>query len=150
MSRRRRPRPGPELGSLYPTLDLHGETGDSARRRAEGWLRRQRDAGERHVRIITGRGNRSVGPPVLRVEIEQLLRELSGELVARTSWEGGGGAVRVELRPAAIEPTRPRVRPSRVDPALRLAAEEALAELGITPTPELVEAELRRRVKGEE
>ena len=81
--------------------------------------------------------------------MEQLLRELSGELVARSVWEGGGGAVRVELRPAPIDPSRPRIRLSRVDPALRLAAEEALAELGITPTPELVEAELRRRGKNE-
>jgi hypothetical protein len=150
MSRRRRPRPTPDLGALHPTLDLHGETGDSARRKAEAWLRRQREAGERHVRLITGRGNRSVGPPVLRAEIEHLLRDLRGELVAGSAWEGGGGAIRVELRPAPIDSAPPRIRPTRIDPALRRAAEEALAELGITPTPELVEAELRRMAKGEE
>ena len=145
MTRRRRPRPPPDLGSLYPTLDLHGETADSARRKAEAWLRTQRAAGERHVRLITGRGNRSAGPPVLRVEIEHLLRDLAGDLVTRSALEAGGGAIRVELRPAAVPASRraPGHAP-RTDPALRRAAEEALAELGIDPTPELVEAELRR------
>jgi hypothetical protein len=144
MPRRRRPRPPPDLGALYPTLDLHGETADSARRKAEAWLRRQREAGERHVRLITGRGNRSVGPPVLRAEVETLLRELAGELVARSAVETGGGALRVELRPPSPLPARPAAPPVRADPALRRAAEEALAELGVHPTPELVEAELRR------
>jgi hypothetical protein len=145
MPRRRRPRPPPDLGSLYPTLDLHGETADSARRKAHAWLRTQSAAGERHVRLITGRGNRSSGPPVLRGEIEHLLRDLAGDLVTRSAIEAGGGAIRVELRPPAVPPTRRAPDPStRVDPALRRAAEEALAELGIDPTPELVEAELRR------
>jgi hypothetical protein len=145
MARRRRSRPPPDLGSLYPTLDLHGETADSARRRAESWLRAQGAAGERHVRLITGRGNRSAGPPVLRGEIEHLLQDLAGEVVTRSAIEAGGGAIRVELRPPAIvRSPRPSDPPTRADPALRRAAEEALAELGIDPTPELVEAELRR------
>ena len=147
MPPRRRPsRPPPDLGALYPTLDLHGETADSARRRAEAWLRRQRDAGERHVRLITGRGNRSVGPPVLRGEIERLLGDLAGELVVRRSIEPGGGAIRVELRAPATPPRRerPAPEPSGIDPAIRREAEEALAVLGVDATPVLVEAEIRR------
>ena len=151
MPRRRRPGGGrgpgdSERGSLYPTLDLHGETADSARRRAERWLREQRDGGERHVRLITGRGKHSAGPPVLRGEIERLLRELTGKLVSRIEIELGGGAIRVDLRSPAVAPsTRPRpTSPGSADPALRRAAEEALAELGIQPTPELIDAEIRR------
>ena len=145
MPRRRRPRPPPDLGALYPTLDLHGETADSARRKAEAWLRTQRAAGERHVRLITGRGNRSLGPPVLRGEIERLLRDLAAELVTRSTVEAAGGAIRVELRPPALPArSRPAAAGTGADPALRRAAEEALAELGIEATPELVEAELRR------
>src|SRR5690606_12314960 len=76
-----------ERGALYPTLDLHGETAEGARRRAESWLRRQREEGERLVRLITGRGRHSVGGPVLREEIAHLLRGLQGELVGRVEEE---------------------------------------------------------------
>lgn len=149
MSRRKRPAGGPRRpaeggGALYSTLDLHGETADSARRMTEAWLRRQRDEGERLVRVITGRGRHSVGAPVLREEIGHLLRGLTGGLVVRVQEESGGGAFRVELRsPAAVPPRAPPPAP-KASPALRREAEEALAELGIAPTPELLDAEIRR------
>lgn len=151
MSRRRRRSGGrggggqrPSWDPVYPTLDLHGETAESARRRAESWLQEQRGGGERLVRLVTGRGRHSVGPPVLPAEIEDLLRSLRGAAVERFEMERGGGAFRVELR----RPDRPR-RP-RPDPSppggdeLRRRAEERLAELGISPHPSLVEAEMRR------
>lgn len=150
MAGRRRSSPGrrsapPDRGALYPTLDLHGETAADARRRASLWLREQRDAGERMVRIITGRGRHSVGPPVLGAEIEDLLRDLTGELVARMEREAGGGALRVMLRAPASPPvTRPRPEVISADPALRREAEEALAALGVAPTPELINSEIRR------
>jgi hypothetical protein len=150
MPPRRRPRRGrpaeSDRGALYPTLDLHGETAESARRLAERWLRDQRDSGERHVRLITGWGKHSPGPPVLRGEIENLLRELTGELVSSIELEGGGGAIRVELRRPQSAPSirsRPKEAPS-TDHTLRRAAEEALAELGIDPNPDLLNAEIRR------
>ena len=153
--RRRRPsrRPThPPRESIYPTLDLHGETGDSARLRADRWLRAQQAAGERVVRIVTGRGLHSVGPPVLPTEIGHLLDTLKGTLVAGHETEPGGGSIRVALRSAAapVASPQPKLRAGPVDPRLWREAEESLAELGVHPTPALVEAEVERirRVRG--
>lgn len=145
---RRRPPPRPS-DSWDPTLDLHGQTAAEARRLTERWLRQRRAEGEVLVRVITGRGLHSVGPPVLRGEIEELLRHLTGTLVQAFNVEPGGGSYRIELVRGAGR-ARPRPRPATppVDPALRRAAEEALVELGITPTPALVEAEIRRMLGG--
>jgi hypothetical protein len=136
---------------LYPTLDLHGATADEARPRTARWLAEQQATGARTVRVITGKGLHSVGPPVLRGEIEALLGTLRGSLVASYTTESGGGAFRIELR----RPKAPRAAPNRLRPPvhrtasgpdaeLRRRAEEALWELGVSPTPELIEAEMRR------
>jgi hypothetical protein len=136
-------------GSLHPLLDLHGLTGDEAVIRAESWLRSQRARGERTAVVVTGRGNRSPAGPVLRGEIEHLLIRLRGDLVHDWGPAEGGGAVIVQLsaekppRRSAAE-LRAAERLSNVDPRLRARAEEALWELGITPTPALVDAEIRR------
>jgi hypothetical protein len=137
---------------LYPTLDLHGETADGARAKAERWLREQQAAGVDTVRIVTGRGLHSVGPPVLPGEMADLVDRLRGTVVARAEREHGGGAFRIELR-------RPRAAkrvgktssaldaPAKfapVDRELRRRAEESLSELGVVATPELVAAEMRR------
>jgi hypothetical protein len=149
MPRDRRPRE-PAWGSLHPLLDLHGLTADEAARRTETWLRSQQSRGERLVVVVTGRGNRSRSGPVLRGEIEHLLTRLSeAELV--TAWEptDGGGAVRVTLlaarsAPRTLADRRTAQSLQSADPRLRQRAEEALWELGITPTPALVAAEIRR------
>ncbi|MDQ3557207.1 MAG: Smr/MutS family protein, partial [Gemmatimonadota bacterium] len=73
---RRKPRrrsPGdppaaPERPAI-PTLDLHGETAEAALRRTRAWLESQRGPGSRSVRVVTGRGAHSAGPPVLRGEV---------------------------------------------------------------------------------
>lgn len=145
---RRKPRE-PAWGSVYPLLDLHGLTGDEAVRRATVWLRSQRDRGERTVVVVTGRGNRSTGVPVLRAEVEHLLDRLRGELVVRWDPTEGGGAFRVQLAPpaparGALQDRRTAERLAAAEPALRARAEEALWELGITPTPALIDAEIRR------
>lgn len=157
MARRRRRTPPPDArpplpwDELCPTLDLHGETAESARRLTERWLREHRADGIRLVRVVTGRGRRSLGPPVLRGEVEDLLRALRGDVVAKFTSDSGGGAYRVELRrPAAAGPAsrRPPPPPIPPDPALRRRAEESLLDLGIDPTPALVEAEMRRIREG--
>lgn len=155
MSRRRRKPPHSASlpwDTLYPTLDLHGDTADEARRRAERWLAEQQALGVRTVRIITGKGLHSVGPPVLSGEIGALLRSLRGTRVAQFATEPGGGVFRIELRrsptvhrPDGSRPQRAQPPPSPpADAALRRQAEEALWELGVQPTPELIAAELRR------
>lgn len=147
MARPRRPRDAPDpRGTVYPLLDLHGHTGGQARVRAESWLRARAADGERTVVIVTGRGNRSTGLPVLRGEVEHLLGALAGEVVARWETVGGGGGFRVQLRPApaAPAPGDDAALLRGVPPDLRRRAEEALIELGITPTPALLRAEIRR------
>jgi len=155
MARRRRPRESDDQGrgSVYPTLDLHGLTGDEARATAERWLRARQGGGERTVVLVTGRGNRSTGGPVLLGEIEHLLEGLTGPLVEAFDLIAGGGGFRVTLRrqSAFIRPRDPAAAGLReVDPSLRRRAEEALWELGITPTPALIRAEVRRLVEEED
>lgn len=104
------------------------------------------------MRVITGKGLHSVGPPVLRVEVERLLVSLRGAVVASFAVEPGGGSFRIELRRPSD--TRPAPLPATGGPAtealsgadtlLRRRAEEILWELGISPTPPLIEAEVRR------
>lgn len=140
--RKRRPRPRPE--SHLPELDLHGETADTARRRAERWLRERRAEGERTVVVITGRGLHSMGPPVLPGEIEAVLGELRGTTVRTWERRIDGGAFRIHLIPPE-RPAGPR-RPVavRLPPDLRARAEASLRDLGIEPTPALLAAEAKR------
>jgi hypothetical protein len=148
MAHRRRSRdPQTPRGTVYPLLDLHGHTGAEARLRAESWLRARAADGERTVVVVTGRGNRSQGLPVLRGEIEHLLAGLAGDVVARWEHTDGGGGFRVQLRPAPPGPSPSADAATLlrgIPPALLRRAEEALHDLGITPTPALLRAEARR------
>jgi hypothetical protein len=155
----RRPRHGPpssaEWGRVYPVLDLHGLTGDEAYRRTERWLRDRQEEGIRRVVVVTGRGLRSAGLPVLRAEVEHLLAGLRGTVVAGWEITHAGGSFRVELRRPPPSPSRgaPAASPllRQASPELRRRAEEALWELGVEPTPALLEAEIRRlRAQGGE
>lgn len=107
-------------------------------------MRAERERGERWVRLITGRGVHSAGPAVLREEIGRLLEELRGEVVRRVEVESGGGAMRVELASPRQPPPRPPPPVPSASAEIRRMAEEALAELGVTPTAELLAAEIRR------
>lgn len=147
MTRRKRP-PSPR-GSLHPLLDLHGHTGEEARRLAARWLRDRQAAGERTVVVVTGRGNRSAGPPVLRAEIEHLLAGLAGSLVEGFEPVQGGGGFQVTLRPPhAPAPSTDSAPLTGVDAELLRRAQEALWELGVAPTPALLRAEIRRLRRG--
>lgn len=158
MPPRKRPR-GPGVsreawGSVHPFLDLHGETGEGARRRTEAWLRDRYAERVRTVVVVTGRGLHSRGLPVLRGEVEDVLRSLKGTVVAGWTGVEGGGAFRVELRrPPSPPPGPPPARRGTPrDPELLRLAHEALWELGIDPTPALLDAEIQRilRERGEE
>ena len=146
VSRRRKYPTNPrarDAGALYPTLDLHGLTADDAVARTSRWLLDRQREGELAVRIVTGRGRRSIGPAVLPGEISYLLGSLSA-LVASYEKVSAGGAFHVRLRSPGLPPRRttPVVLPS--DPALIRRAEESLADLGIAPTPSLLAAEIQR------
>jgi hypothetical protein len=99
------------------------------------------------VRIVTGRGLHSVGPPVLPEAIAALLARLAGTVVRKYTKEPGGGAVLVKLRPPPAGRRSPPGVGKALAPELVRVAEEALAELGIKATPALIETEARRIIR---
>lgn len=80
------------------TFDLHGQTTLEAERNAESFLRSQRRAGRRVVRLITGRGKGGGAAPV-RSRVRTLLRRLTGEVVREFELEETEGSFLVELLP---------------------------------------------------
>lgn len=79
------------------TFDLHGQGVLEAVANAERFLRSQRSAGRRVVRLVTGRGKGGGGAPV-RGRIRTLLRRLMGEVVAEFELEDSEGSYLVELK----------------------------------------------------
>ena len=85
---------------IQDDLDLHGFTGDEAVARTAVFLTDARRRGLRCVRIIHGKGLRSVGrEPVLRKRIRKILARRDEVLafVEPRSFHGGSGAVVVLL-----------------------------------------------------
>jgi DNA-nicking Smr family endonuclease len=86
-------------------LDLHGLDATRAAARVSAALRAAREAGERCVRIVHGRGLHSAGGPVLK---DAVLAQLEGPSLAPLVLafasgpprEGGAGALLVLLRRA--------------------------------------------------
>lgn len=69
-------------------LDLHGLTGPQAEKRTDNFLAAVRQRGISSVRIITGRGLHSNGPPVLPGVIEKKMAVLKqAGIVQRYKWE---------------------------------------------------------------
>ena len=104
---KRRPRSpaasGP-IGTLHAAIvdderDLHELTAAEAAAQLEqfllGWSQRRSGA---VVRVITGRGNRSPGGPVLRPLVRELLAGRLAPVVADYVLETGGGAYLVRVR----------------------------------------------------
>ncbi len=84
---------------VVDTLDLHGFTGDQAERRLEMFLDRVAAASPNTVvRIITGRGSGSAGPPVLQGLVRDALTGWLEHRVAEWAVDLGGGAYLVRVR----------------------------------------------------
>lgn len=79
------------------TFDLHGQSVLEAERNTEHFLRAQRKAGRRVVRLVTGRGKGGGSAPI-RTRVRTLLRRLTGELVKEFELEDGEGSYLVELK----------------------------------------------------
>lgn len=83
------------------TLDLHGLTGPEAsvavRSFLETWRRRRPGA---VVHIITGKGRRSAGAPVLRGLVKTLLQGELRALVGDWARDDADGGYKVRLRPS--------------------------------------------------
>ena len=79
------------------TFDLHGQSVLDAEMNAERFLRAQRKAGRRVVRLVTGRG-KSGGNAPIRTRVRTLLKRLTGEVVQEFELEDGDGSFLVELR----------------------------------------------------
>ena len=84
-------------------LDLHGLTREEALDSLQEFLEAARRAGEKAVLVITGKGNRSDGPPVLQQSVAGWLREKGRAAVIEYAPApkefGGSGAFVVFLRP---------------------------------------------------
>ena len=81
------------------TLDLHGCTARQAESRLRDFLRtRSVDGSGRVVHVITGRGNRSEGAPILPGLVRELLASDLSHLVGASVGLPGGGGVAIRLR----------------------------------------------------
>ena len=80
-------------------LDLHGHDSRSAEVALESFISRwsQTRSGA-VVRVITGRGNRSGGAPVLQPVVARLLAGRLAQYVNRHTVDRGGGAFLVQVR----------------------------------------------------
>lgn len=80
-------------------LDLHGLTGDQAEQRLEMFLDRVAvTARGEVVRVITGRGAGSHGPPVLQGLVRDALNGWLRHRVAEWAVDVGGGAYLVRVK----------------------------------------------------
>jgi DNA-nicking Smr family endonuclease len=78
-------------------FDLHGQDVAMAERSAEQFVRAQRKAGRRVIRLITGRGVHGGKAPI-RTRVRTLLRRLRDEgVVGEFELEDSDGAFLVEL-----------------------------------------------------
>jgi DNA-nicking Smr family endonuclease len=105
MGRRRAPlKTGDPIDSLLAkavdaSTDLHGLDALTAEVRLEAYLTRwSASRPGAVVRVITGRGNRSGGRPVLKPLVRELLEGRLARYVNRWTVEPGGGAYIVEVR----------------------------------------------------
>lgn len=81
------------------TLDLHGLNGDQARARLADFLRtRAALSPGRVVHVITGRGNRSEGMPVLPGVVREALAGSLSEYALEQAGLPGGGGVAIRTR----------------------------------------------------
>ena len=103
--RSRQPPPSGPSNPLHSAIvederDLHHLTAEEAAVQLEfflvGWSRRRSGA---VVRVITGRGNRSPGGPVLRPLVRALLSGRLAPVVEDYVVETGGGAYLIRVRP---------------------------------------------------
>ena len=80
-------------------LDLHGHSADAAERRLEMFMDRvARTSPGEVVRVITGRGAGSGGPPVLQGVVRDALNGWLADRVAEWAVDVGSGAYLVRVR----------------------------------------------------
>jgi Smr domain-containing protein len=88
------------LLSEFPVakLDLHGMTAAQAEHRVQMFFARHAGvSGGKVVHIVTGKGTRSEGPPVLPGVVQRLLDDELSSSVAEVAGLPGGGGVAVRL-----------------------------------------------------
>ena len=106
MGKRRIPQvqPGEPIDTLIgkpvtADLDLHGLEGDAAELRLEHFVTRMAATSPGAVvRVITGRGNRSEGGPVLRPMVARMLETRLKKWVRCYRLDAGRGAYLMELQ----------------------------------------------------
>jgi DNA-nicking Smr family endonuclease len=83
-------------------LDLHGMTRDEALESVGNFITGAYNRGQKAVLVITGKGNNSIGEPVLQAAVMSWLREMGKKMVAEFAPAphqlGGAGALVVFLK----------------------------------------------------
>ena len=93
------PPPTLHTAVVVETLDLHGHNAEEAERRLEMFLdRHARTSAGEVVRIVTGRGARSPGPPVLQGVVRDAINGWLAYRVAEWAVDVGSGAYLVRVR----------------------------------------------------
>ena len=93
------------LNEPEDVLDFHGRgpiTPGDVKRETEAFVRACAQAGMSRIRIITGKGLHSKGKPVVRPQVERVLRRFESDGTVRsfqseTTRGGGDGAFRIDL-----------------------------------------------------
>ncbi len=89
-------------------LDLHGLTKDEALQSLSAFITGAHNRGQKAVLVITGKGNRSPGEPVLQGAVASWLRERGKGMVAEFAPApremGGSGAFVVFLKEKTVDP----------------------------------------------
>jgi DNA-nicking Smr family endonuclease len=105
MGKRREARPSDSAprtlhsATVVEELDLHGLTADQAEQRLDMFLERvAASAPGEVVRVITGRGARSVGAPVVQGVVREAITGWLRHRVADWAVDVGGGAFLVRVR----------------------------------------------------
>jgi hypothetical protein len=85
--------------TIAASLDLHGLDRRSAERRIGSFLQASARAHRGQVvRIVTGRGTRSVGPEVMRALVLDAVSDTWANVVEEWGVDTGGGAYLVQMR----------------------------------------------------
>lgn len=94
------PRISPKRLPPEDSIDLHGMSGEQARRTLRRFLTESRARGLRKVLIVHGKGNHTQSPPILkRIVTEELeASPIAGQTGTPTRELGGSGAVWVAIR----------------------------------------------------
>lgn len=83
---------------IYSEVDLHGMTDYEAEEAVINFIKISRDSGFKNVKIITGKGINSVGEPVIKKIVREILLKEKIDFSTAKFQDGGSGAFILKLK----------------------------------------------------